>query len=67
MTRPVISECSRRFNLDFNILRGTVDDVQGRTLGSLTVLVEADRVPYQDAVAFMRERGVIVEEITDVK
>lgn len=67
VTRPVISECSRRFNLDFNILRGTVDDVQGRTLGSLTVLVEADRVPYQDAVAFMRERGVIVEEITDVK
>ena len=39
VTRPVISECSRRFNLDFNILRGTVDDVQGQTLGSLTVPV----------------------------
>ena len=33
VTRPVISECSRRFNIDFNILRGTVDDVQGQTLG----------------------------------
>ena len=42
VTRPVISECSRRFNLDFNILRGTVDDVQGQTLGSLTVLIEAE-------------------------
>ena len=33
VTRPVISECSRRFNIDFNILRGTVDDVKGQTLG----------------------------------
>ena len=67
VTRPVISECSRRFNIDFNILRGTVDDVQGRTLGSLTVLVEADRNLYQQAVDFMLDHGVVVEEITDVK
>ncbi|MDY4162151.1 MAG: methionine ABC transporter ATP-binding protein [Sutterella sp.] len=67
VTRPVISECSRRFNIDFNILRGTVDDVQGRTLGSLTVLVEADRNLYQQAVDFMLDHGVVVEEINDVK
>ena len=67
VTRPVISECSRRFNLDFNILRGTVDDVQGQTLGSLTVLIEAESSVFIEAVNFLRESGVVVEEINDVK
>ncbi len=67
VTRPVISECSRRFNLDFNILRGTVDDVQGQTLGSLTVLIEAQSSVFIEAVNFLRENGVVVEEINDVK
>lgn len=67
VTRPVISECSRRFNLDFNILRGTVDDVQGQTLGSLTVLIEAESSVFIEAVNFLRENGVVVEEINDVK
>lgn len=67
VTRPVISECSRRFNLDFNILRGTVDDVQGQTLGSLTVLIEAESSVFIEAVNFLRGNGVVVEEINDVK
>ena len=67
VTRPVISECSRRFNLDFNILRGTVDDVQGQTLGSLTVLIEAESSVFIEAVNFLRENGVVVEEINEVK
>ena len=67
VTRPVISECSRRLNLDFNILRGTVDDVQGQTLGSLTVLIEAESSVFIEAVNFLRENGVVVEEINDVK
>lgn len=67
VTRPVISECSRRFAIDFNILRGTVDDVQGQTLGSLTVLVEAESTVFIDAVNFLKENGVVVEEINDVK
>jgi D-methionine transport system ATP-binding protein len=67
VTRPVISECSRRFNLDFNILRGTVDDVQGQTLGSLTVLIEAESSVFIEAVNFLKENGVVVEEINDVK
>lgn len=67
VTSPVISECSRRFNVDFNILRGSVDDVHGHTLGSLTVLIEAPLESYVKAVSFLRERGVIVEEIHDVQ
>ena len=67
VTRPVISECSRRFNLDFNILPGTLDDLHGQTLGSLTVLIEAESSVFIEAVNFLRENGVVVEEINDVK
>ena len=52
---------------DSNILRGTVDDVQGQTLGSLTVLIEAESSVFIEAVNFLRENGVVVEEINDVK
>lgn len=64
---PVCSLAPYRFNLDFNILRGTVDDVQGQTLGSLTVLIEAESSVFIEAVNFLRENGVVVEEINDVK
>ncbi len=66
VTNPVISECSRKFNIDINILRGSVDDVHGRTLGSLTVLIDTEYTTYYEAMTFLRERGVVVEEIRDV-
>lgn len=67
VTQPTISECSRRFNLDFNILRGSVDDIHGTMLGTLTVLIECDPQVFAQAMSFIREQGVIVEEINDVK
>ena len=66
VTRPVISECSRRFGVDINILRGTVDDLRGQTVGTLTVLVEGSREVYEQLVDFVRSCGVIVEELSDV-
>ena len=67
VTQPTISECSRRFNLDFNILRGSVDDIHGTMLGTLTVMIECEPSIYIQALAFIREQGVIVEELTDVQ
>lgn len=67
VTQPVISECSRQFNIDFNILRGSVEEVQGRTLGSLTVYLVCDRSTYTHAVEFISSRGVYVEELNDAE
>ena len=66
VAEPVISTASREFNINFSILRGTVDDLQGRTLGTLTLLVTAPVAVYQEAVKYIRERGVLVEEIPNV-
>ena len=66
VTKPVISECSQRFHVNLSILRGTVDDLHGRTLGTLTVLVETPIADYIRVIEFIRSRGVIVEELNDV-
>lgn len=66
VTEPVISLASREFGINFNILRGTVDDLQGRTLGTLTLLVVAPGETYRKAVEFIRDRSVLVEEIQNV-
>lgn len=66
VTEPVISLASREFGINFNILRGTVDDLQGRTLGTLTLLVVAPGETYRKAVEFIRDRGVLVEESQNV-
>ena len=66
VTKPVISECSQRFHVNLSILRGTVDDLHGRTLGTLTVLVETPIADYIRVIEFIRSRGVILEELNDV-
>ena len=42
VTRPVISEASRMFNIDVNILLGQVDEVQGKGFGTLTILTSCN-------------------------
>lgn len=66
-TQPVISEASRVFNIDFNILRGSIEEIQDETLGSLTVLIETPRENFLKTIDFLRDRHIYVEEIVDVE
>ena len=62
-TNPVISEASREYGLNFNILLGQIDEVQGESFGTLTVLTHAEPQVFAQAVAFLRRRCVLVEEV----
>lgn len=64
---PIISETIRRFALDFSILHGQVDEIQGQAFGSLAVLASGEPGQVGQAVAFLREKGVIVEELSHVE
>jgi D-methionine transport system ATP-binding protein len=64
--RPILSETIRRFALDFNILHGQVDEIQGRAFGSLAVLAGGEQGQVAAALAFLREQGVVVEELSHV-
>lgn len=65
VTHPVISQCSRQFDVDFNILRASVDDIHGRSLGTLTVLLNTPTRTYYKLIEFIRSNGVTVEELND--
>lgn len=64
VTRPIISEATRLFGLDFNILLGKIDEVQGTSYGSLTVLTSCPPATLAQTIAYFREHNVTVEEIT---
>lgn len=63
-TSPLISQASREFNVDFNILLGHVDEVQGQSFGTLTVMVDCSEMLLADVVRFLRARNVTVDEVT---
>jgi D-methionine transport system ATP-binding protein len=65
--QPVLSETIRRFDLDFSILHGQIDEIQGQAFGSLAVLVNGDPVKVVQALAWVREQGVVVEELSHVQ
>jgi D-methionine transport system ATP-binding protein len=65
--RPILSETIRRYALDLNILHGQVDEIQGRAFGSLAVLADGEPQQLGEALVFLREQGVIVEELSHVQ
>lgn len=64
--QPILSETVRRFGIDFNILHGQVDEVQGQAFGSLTLLAQAHEEALAGALTYLRGNGVTVEELDHV-
>jgi D-methionine transport system ATP-binding protein len=64
--QPLLSEAVRRFGLDFNILHGQIDEIQGEAFGSLAVLASGEPAEVARAVQFFRAHGVVVEELNHV-
>lgn len=61
--QPLLSTVIRQFQLDFNILHGYIDEIQGQAFGSLAVMVGGAVESIQAAVQYLRERGVVIEEL----
>jgi D-methionine transport system ATP-binding protein len=64
--RPLLSEAVKRFGIDFNILHGQIDEVQGQGFASLTLLANGSHEALGGALALLREHDVTVEEINHV-
>jgi D-methionine transport system ATP-binding protein len=64
--QPHLSEAVRRFNLDFNILHGQIDEIQGQAFGSLAILANGTRENIDNAMQYLRAQGVVVEELNHV-
>ncbi|MGE5552925.1 MAG: methionine ABC transporter ATP-binding protein [Betaproteobacteria bacterium] len=62
---PVISEVVRRFDVDANILAGHIDHVGETPFGQLVVEVTGEAAQVESALAYLRERGLIVEPLRE--
>ena len=65
--QPILSETIRRYELDFNILHGQIDEIQGQAFGSLAVLAGGEPAKVAQALTYLREQGVVVEELSYVE
>lgn len=65
-TEPVLSRACSKFDLDFNILLGQVDEIQSESYGTLTIVMEGTTENFRQALNYIAERGVRVEELTNV-
>ena len=63
VSEALISEVSRRFNVNMNILLGSLELLQGNPLGGLIVLIDGDLDARRGAVQYLSENNVIVEVI----
>ncbi|GAA1710651.1 methionine ABC transporter ATP-binding protein [Nonomuraea bangladeshensis] len=58
--RPVVSEVVRKFDVDLNILGGSIEELAGDSVGRLRVALDGPEAGA--ALAYLRESGLIVEE-----
>jgi D-methionine transport system ATP-binding protein len=64
--RPVLTESARRFGVDFNILYGRVDEIQGAPFGSLVVLAHGNPDALDQSVKHFLSLDLYVEPIDHV-
>jgi D-methionine transport system ATP-binding protein len=59
----VISEISRRFNLDVSVIYGNIELFQTEVLGNLYVAIRGNRLRLEESIHYALSRGVIFEQI----
>lgn len=64
--RPIISQLSRRYHLDINIIQGSVQESQEVPIGSLFVQVIGEEENIREAFEELKNQEVEVEVINDV-
>ncbi|MBC7801185.1 MAG: methionine ABC transporter ATP-binding protein [Gemmatimonadaceae bacterium] len=62
-TRAVISEVSRRFAIDINIISGRIDEIGGEPFGLMAVAAYGSGDNIAQAVAWMRTLGLTVDDL----
>ena len=59
---PVLSRMSKKFDVEFNIRAGGVQQVQGKNVGTLITDITGSPAEVSEAVEYLRNSGIIVEE-----
>ncbi|WP_026486216.1 methionine ABC transporter ATP-binding protein [Caldanaerobius polysaccharolyticus] len=64
-SEAVISNMIRKYGVDVNIIRGTIDNVKDISIGKLLVKVSGDAEGVSSSLQYLKEKGLKVEVLTD--
>lgn len=65
LSEAFVSQISRQFNIDVDIIFGNIEFVGENPMGGLVSIVRGDRKSIQDAVSYLKNKHVGVEVILD--
>lgn len=66
-SEALISQISRQFQLDVNIIFGNIEMIGAAPLGGLVAIVSGDAAKIDEAIHFLREKNVGVEVVADAR
>lgn len=61
--RPFLSQISKRFDLDVNVLSGNITELQGVPFGNLIVKFQGDEREIAKALSYLEENNIIYSEV----
>ena len=62
---PVLSQLVRRFDVDANVLYGSIDCLKETSFGTLTVELRGDKPSIMEGISFLESSGIRVEVLQD--
>ncbi len=62
---PVIYQVIKKYDTEFSILSGTIETINGTTVGKLTVKMKGDEKVIQESIQHLEENNVICEVISN--
>lgn len=65
VSEALVSQLSRRFNLDINIIFGNIELIGDNPIGGLVSIVQGEKEDIDKAIQYLREKNVGVEVILD--
>lgn len=64
--RPLSSKVVRKLDLDFNILHGQIEEIQGHAFGSLAILARSSAANIAAAMCYRQDQNVVIDELNHV-
>ncbi|MGI6554234.1 MAG: methionine ABC transporter ATP-binding protein [Bacillota bacterium] len=61
--KPVLSQLVRKFDVDANVLLGSIDNLKDTTFGTLTVELQGNESSIKQGIDFLKDKGIKVEVI----
>ncbi len=67
VSEALISEVSRRFDVNVNIITSDIEIVNGMLLGGLVAILDGDRFNIDQAISYLHEKHVATEVVKDAR